>query len=153
MSLSSSKFVFCASKTLRSCTSSYSIVERALSKLNSWFWTCSTALLKLSSFSLTVFIHFLLINSKGYLRKFSFFSSSSEIFGWASLVWASDAWGADFDSSCFCAFWVGWAAYERALLAYPKTDDLVSIICYPVGTSDLLPPNKAGVGVGVRVGF
>ena len=35
------------------------------------------------------------------------------------------------------------------LLAYPKTGVLFSIVCYPVGTSDLLPPNKAGVGVGV----
>ena len=35
------------------------------------------------------------------------------------------------------------------LLAYPIVGALVSIVCYPVGTSDLLPPNKAGVGVGV----
>ena len=35
------------------------------------------------------------------------------------------------------------------LLAYPKTGVLVSIVCYPIGTSDLLPPNKDVLGAGV----
>jgi hypothetical protein len=35
------------------------------------------------------------------------------------------------------------------LLAYPKTGVLVSIVCYTVGTSDLLPPNKDVFGAGL----
>lgn len=34
------------------------------------------------------------------------------------------------------------------LLAPPKIGDLVSIVCYTGGTSDLLPPNNDVLGVG-----
>lgn len=102
---SSSMFNFCAKWTCSLCFSSNSISARDFNKFNSCSRTWLTALLKLSSFSLTVLIHFLLIYSKGWFRKFSFFFSSSETYYWAAgCTFTSDAFGAAFDSSCCWVF-------------------------------------------------